>query len=114
MKQSENKCILCGKNYKYCPVCDRSLPAWKSLYDEENCMTIFETTRDYGHKLISAEKAKEILKDCDLSNKSNFRAENKKLLEEILSYGKTQRTITNKKMKNEKIVTQETEIVESE
>lgn len=97
-KKDIKTCILCGKTYKYCPKCNHELPEWMSIYDSEDCMTIFEVTRDYGHKLISAEKAKNLLSGCNLDNKENFRTENKKLLDEILGQ-KASKTVVVKEVK---------------
>lgn len=84
-KKNIHTCILCGKEYKYCPSCDYNLPAWKSIYDKEDCMTIFEVTRDYEHNLLTKEQAKEKIKDCDVSDKDNFFGNKKTLVEEILA-----------------------------
>ena len=63
------KCILCGKEYNYCPTCtkDRNKPLWHKLYDSENCKNIFNALNDYNFNLISKEEAQAKLRSCDLS-----------------------------------------------
>lgn len=67
------KCILCQKEYNYCPTCnkDRNKPLWHKLYDSENCKNIFNALNDYNFNLISKEEAQAKLKCCDLSIELN-------------------------------------------
>lgn len=63
------KCILCGKEYKYCKNCqsDYKKELWHSLYDTENCKDISKTLTDYKFDRITKDEAREILSKCDLT-----------------------------------------------
>ena len=63
------KCILCGKEYEYCPSCpkDAKKETWYAIYDSENCKDISKALTDYNLKKITKEEACEALSRCDLS-----------------------------------------------
>lgn len=63
------KCMLCGKEYKYCKNCksDYRKELWRSLYDTENCKNISKALSDYNFNRITKDEAKDILSKCDLS-----------------------------------------------
>ena len=67
------KCVLCGKEYEYCPNCpkDSRKPLWHKLYHSENCRNIFEALNNYNFKLATKEETQEILSKCDLSIELN-------------------------------------------
>ena len=67
------KCILCGKEYKYCKSCskDTKKETWHTLYDTENCKNISKALTDYNFKKITKEEARDILSQCDLTIKLN-------------------------------------------
>ena len=67
-------CIACGTTYKYCNGCHdySSLPAWKNIFDTDNCRKIFHAVSDYLLGGISDEEAIDILKNCDLTNIDSF------------------------------------------
>ena len=56
---TQRKCIVCGKNYDYCPHCNKGSKnnMWKSSYCSENCRDIFHTCSNFEGKLISQEDA---------------------------------------------------------
>ena len=58
-------CLCCGNAYEYCGSCRNgvNLPAWKNLFDNENCKDVFQTVSDYEQKAIDKTKAKKILKE---------------------------------------------------
>ena len=78
------KCVLCGKEYEYCPSCpkDMSKALWHKLYDSENCRNIFEALNNYNFKLATKEETRKILAKYDLSIELNdhYRGE----IEEIM------------------------------
>ena len=49
------KCILCGKEYEYCPSCpkDAKKETWYAIYDSENCKDISKALTDYNLKKIT-------------------------------------------------------------
>jgi hypothetical protein len=63
------KCVLCGKEYEFCPTCnkDKHKPMWYKLYHDENCKNIFDALNNYHFELTTKEEAKDILSKCDLS-----------------------------------------------
>lgn len=63
------KCILCGKEYEYCPTCpkDKDKAPWHKLYHSENCRNIFNALNDYNFKLVTKSEAKTRLSACDLT-----------------------------------------------
>lgn len=67
------KCILCGKEYEYCPSCpkDKDKALWHKLYHSENCRNIFNTLNDFNFNLIDKTQAQERLSACDLSVELN-------------------------------------------
>ena len=69
------ECYLCGESYKYCPTCSnyRMKPTWMSEFHEENCKNIFDICTRYNLQMMSKAEAQAALKECDLSNKENFK-----------------------------------------
>lgn len=67
------KCILCGKEYTYCPSCpkDAKKESWYAIFDNENCKNISKTLTDYNLNKISKVEARNALLACDLSIKLN-------------------------------------------
>ena len=63
------KCILCGKEYKYCKSCNSRVKQepWNALYDVENCKNISKALTDYNLKIITKEEARNELSKCDTS-----------------------------------------------
>ena len=51
-------CLCCGNAYEYCGSCRNgvNLPAWKNLFDNENCKDVFQTVSDYEQKAIDKTK----------------------------------------------------------
>lgn len=67
------KCVLCSKDYEYCPNCarDRKKPTWHKLFDSDNCHNIFDAINDYNFNLKTKEETVELLSKCDLSIEMN-------------------------------------------
>ena len=85
-KMIKKRCILCAKNYEiYCPTCKEGAfqPSWKNIFHDENCKNIFEACSQYNAGKMSAEDAKNILNNCDLSNKDQFTASTQRIIGEI-------------------------------
>lgn len=57
------RCSICGKGYHVCSTCKstKTLTPWKTIADTVDCYKIFITTKQYVDKVITKEKAKEIL-----------------------------------------------------
>lgn len=77
-------CLCCKTAYEYCGTCRKGvdLPAWRNLFDTENCKDVFQIVSDYEQKAIDKAKAKKMLETCD--TKQHFKTEIKKVVDEIL------------------------------
>lgn len=67
----ERTCIVCSKKYKYCHRCGEYNPdeTWRYMFCDENCRQIFKVCGAFSFNEISAYEARELLDQCDLSNK---------------------------------------------
>lgn len=84
----ERKCMICGKEYRYCPRCDefKSMPTWMLEFDGENCRKIYyDIVNPFAFKHITKEEAAERLKACDLSKKDSFKPEIKAIIDRLIS-----------------------------
>lgn len=87
MGKRTRKCYLCGETYQYCPTCsqDKMKPTWMVEFHEENCKNIFDICTRFNMKLITKAEAQTALKECDLSNKANFKPYVQRDLENIFA-----------------------------
>lgn len=69
MKKDNKICLCCGIRYTYCPSCSefKSKPRWMTMFHNENCKELFDTTTSYNAGSISAEEARDRFDKCDLS-----------------------------------------------
>lgn len=86
MIKNNKVCILCGERYSFCSRCEEfdHLPRWMAIYCSDNCKKIFDTISAYNMKLKTKEEAAKIIKECDLSRKSEFKESCQKYIDEIL------------------------------
>jgi len=42
MAEKGRTCLICGKKYKFCRSCTGKQPAWKTLFDSDNCYAIYD------------------------------------------------------------------------
>ena len=86
MIKNNKVCILCGKRYSFCSRCEEfdHLPRWMAIYCSDNCKKIFDAISAYNMKLKTKKEAAKILKECDLSRKSEFKESCQKYIDEIL------------------------------
>ena len=82
------KCIVCKKEYNYCPTCGHDDPTetWRNSFCSENCRTIFRVCQDYVTKNIKPAEAKKKLQELDLSRLDKFAKIIGGNVIEILSY----------------------------
>lgn len=75
MGKRTRECYLCGEKYSYCPTCsqDKMKPTWMAEFHNENCKNIFDICTRFNMKLMNKTEAHTALKECDLSNKANFK-----------------------------------------
>lgn len=87
-KRNNRTCIICGKEYQYCPTCgsDVGKPSWYFIFDGENCHEIYETCVAYRDKVITTAEAYEKISKLDLSGLEDFAPSTKAQIEEILKY----------------------------
>lgn len=73
-KKDNRVCRCCGKVYTYCPNCAEfaNKPAYMAMFHDGNCKDIFMTCADFNHGDLTKNEAREILKNCDLSDKAHF------------------------------------------
>lgn len=85
MAKNNKICATCAKAYSYCNHCsaDDSKPSWMNMFCSEDCKNLFQAATDYYAGELTKEKAKEIVKNADLSNKSNFRTSIVKFINEF-------------------------------
>ena len=74
MRKYHKTCVVCGKEYEYCPNCAKynTLPKWHTIFHDENCKTIFEICNSFVGGDITKEEAKAALAKCDLKNMKAF------------------------------------------
>ena len=86
MSNYNKKCLLCGKEFKFCPTCQQKGPAeaWKNIFDKEECRTIFHLACDYAQNEVDADTAKSILAKCDLSNKDSYKPDIRRFIDNII------------------------------
>lgn len=72
-KKKNRKCIICGKEYSYCPVCGQDLkkPSWFAIFCSDNCNSIYETVTTYRDGGCTVDAARDILTALDLSAVDN-------------------------------------------
>ena len=87
-KKNNRKCVICGKEYSYCPVCGQDLkkPSWYTIFCGDNCNTIYETITTYRDGGCSIEAARDVLNGLDLSavDADGFNATTRGQIKEIL------------------------------
>ena len=88
-KKHNRTCIICGKNYHFCPSCgssDSSKPSWYFIFDGQNCHDIYEVCVAYRDKQIDVKEAYERLSKLDLTGLEEFVESTRLQIEEILNY----------------------------
>ena len=93
------KCIVCRKEYIYCPNCGHTDPTetWKNSFCSENCRSIFKVCQDYVTGAIKPAEAKKKIDELDTSRLDKFAKIIGANVVDILSY---KPKITRKKKKN--------------
>lgn len=111
--KNNRTCIICGKNYSYCPTCgaDSGKPSWYHIFDSERCNEIYEICVSYRDKVMDIKEAYEKVSKLDLSDLENFASSTKRQIEEILNYKKTQLENTVEIEKTESVKTNNTKNV---
>lgn len=100
MAKNNETCIICGKQYHLCIVCERTKATWKQwkmLTDTENCYEIYKIVNDYTFKKISKTDAQDMLKNLDLTELNTFKDSVRKIIEEIMDVKKLQKVKKDEK-----------------
>lgn len=95
-------CAICGKGYHCCNTCleEQTFKPWRSIVDSIEHFKIYCAIHSYTlHK--DKEKAKEELKECDLSELESFNLEIKSVIKEIMEDTKKKHVTTKGKRKTE-------------
>ena len=99
MANGNKKCVICGKNYSYCPHCGEAkrLPTWLMIFCGEDCNTIYNTVVAWKEGNNTTEEAYNSLSgiDVDVFNSEDFNPITKKQIDEIFSYKKNNNDYTN-------------------
>lgn len=87
MARGERICVVCGKEYIYCPNCKKGDPneTWRFMYDSEECRDIFKICSNFAFGHINAETAKKKLEKYDVADRSRFSDDIKKNLSAIFA-----------------------------
>ena len=82
----ERNCIICGKEYRYCPKCAQydSMEKWHVEYCSEQCRNTYLIINKYAFKHIDKETAKMLLEGNGISKDTNLLPKWKEFADEIL------------------------------
>lgn len=96
------KCIVCRKEYYYCPHCGHVDPTetWRNSFCSENCRSIFKICQDFVTGAIKPADAKKKIESLDTSRLDKFAKIIGANVVDILSY---KPKVKKKKNVNEKI-----------
>ena len=88
MGKLNKTCLVCQTPYRYCYTCPTDLqnPSWKNLFDTEQCKEIFNILSKNGQGIITDDEAKELLDNCDLSQKDAFAVNIKTHINNLYGY----------------------------
>ena len=97
-RQNNRTCIICGKQYHYCPNCgeDAGKPTWYFVFDGQNCHDIYDVCTNYRDGKIDVAKAYELISNLDISEINSFQEATRAQINEIIKNGKlVNRNITS-------------------
>lgn len=90
-------CKICGRGYHVCNSCleQKTIKPWRTITDSAEHFLIY--TAIHGYTVSKdKEKAKEELRDCNLSDLENFKPEVKTVIKEIMAEPKKSRSTSKK------------------
>lgn len=89
-RQNNRTCIICGKQYHYCPNCgeDAGKPTWYFVFDGQNCHDIYDVCTNYRDGKIDVAKAYELISNLDISEINSFQEATRAQINEIIKNGK--------------------------
>ena len=85
-RQNNRTCIICGKQYHYCPNCgeDAGKPTWYFVFDGQNCHDIYDVCTNYRDGKIDVAKAYELISNLDISEINSFQEATRAQINEII------------------------------
>lgn len=91
------KCSICNKEYEVCNSCKNQMTfkPWRTITDSIEHYKIYMAIHGYTIS-NNKEVARADLEECDLSGLEGFRPEIQKVIKEILSKPKVQKTVSKK------------------
>ena len=92
-KRGTRHCIVCGKEYVYCPNCGggNKEETWRYLYDTEQCNEIFNVLSRYTNSRIDKNEAEKQLKALKVTKGMKFTTEIENQISEIFKAEKAQK-----------------------
>lgn len=109
MKKGMRKCVVCGKEYEFCPTCAETVdePTWKLMFHNANCREIYNISTAYLAKKITKEEAIERYGKTDLSVRDNITTDFlQEGLNECLSSEKKEEKVETKEVETKQEVKQ--------
>jgi hypothetical protein len=83
----ERNCIVCGRQYRYCPKCREFeyLEKWHTNYCNEQCKNVSSIINRYAFKHINKSEAKKLLEENNITKENNILPKYKVYIDEILT-----------------------------
>lgn len=97
---NNRKCIICQKEYKYCPSCaeHKNLPAWRILFHSEQCLNIYKIIVEFREGRMQAVEAAKELKALGMSNYDNYSEDIKTIINKIFEENNAKDEKQNRKI----------------
>lgn len=86
-KELNATCLICGKKYHVCEICDKNKDnwhSWRMIVDDISCYKLFTLLTAYSGGSKTKDEVKEFLETMDLSELETFAEIPKKQIKEIL------------------------------
>lgn len=86
MAKNNKKCIICGKEYSYCPTCasSRTMPTWMVVFDKDRCNELYKICTSVRDGKIDKMEARKRLEVLDLSDLETLHEVTKERVKEIM------------------------------
>lgn len=99
-KELNATCSICGSKYHVCNTCKsvKTLKPWRTITDTIDCYKIYMIIHDYTNKVITKEKACEMLNHCSIP--SNLQTHIQKTIDEIIGFEKKNKKEQKKGLEN--------------
>lgn len=100
-EQFNHTCSICGEKYHFCKDCSdaSNFTPWRTIVDSIEHYKIFIIINDYTNKNIDKAEAKKQLSERDLTGLDTFVNEIKLVIEDILKYEDSEKSIISNTIK---------------